>query len=149
MISRQSESSVCFSELFSVFNLNCFSDFHWHTPLLSFPLAQVGFHKMWAIFMREVFTVTWVLLHPFESFHVFKMIYRDKLATSGLTHFQQPLWGESVRDMLRLRKRKNNESVKRTFLNCYTKSLLLFCEVCSYRCSKSLSPNSPCCWNLL
>lgn len=96
-ISRRSESSVCLSKLFSVFNLNCFSVFFslWHTLLLPFPLAQVRFQKMWEILMRGVSAVTWLLLLASEHFQVFKRMYRgciemkasDKLSTSWYAHF--------------------------------------------------------------
>lgn len=116
----------------------------WHTPLLSPRLDSTRFERFW---WEEGFTVTWLLLQPLSIFRSSKgrrgcmaLNASDKLATFGFIHFQQPSWGESVREILRFRER--NEigitGCQTEHLLCsYPKFVFVFCG-----CLKLCSPNS-------
>lgn len=62
-ISRWSESSVCLSKTFSVFNLDCSSGcLSLAQPAAVVSSHQLGFYKMWEILMKGMFGATGLVL---------------------------------------------------------------------------------------
>lgn len=128
-ISQWSESSVCLSKTFSVFNLNCSSGcLSLAQPADLVSSHRVGFHKMWEILMKGIFGETGLLLQSL-NIRTYRGCMRlkasDKSSTSGFTHFRLPTWEERATDTLR----ESNEIRATEFqawkrLDLYLKSLL-------------------------